>query len=107
MPAWRGSGLAAALGVAAVAMARLLGSRFSASYTAVRGQAQGLIAAFGGKPPALPDGQPLPPFHCQRHGIDLQLPSFDAQAPEPSSEAGVHRMVDRLKALMAREEKGA
>lgn len=103
-PAWRGSGLAAALGAAAIAMARLHDSRFSASYTAARGRAQDLFTTFGGKPPMLPDGRPLAPFTCQRHGFDLQLLVFDAQTPGPRAEPGVHLMAERLKKLMARQD---
>lgn len=106
-PAWRGSGLAAALGAAAIAMARLHDCRFSASYTAVLGQAQTLFSTFGGRPPLLPDGQPLAPFVCQRHGFELQLLLFDSRAPGPRAEPGVHLMAERLNALMTRQEQAA
>jgi hypothetical protein len=106
-PVWRGSGLAAVLGVAAIAMARLHGSRFSASFTAVRGQAQDLFISFGGRPPVLPGGEPIAPFICQRHGIPLQLLIFDSRHPGPRAEAGVHLMTDRLLALMPALEQAA
>ena len=106
-PAWRGSGLAAVLGMAAIAMARLRNSRFSASYTAVRGQAQDLFALFGGRPPLLPNGQSLAPFFCQHYGMELQLLVFDSRAPEPRAEAGVHLMAERLSALMPDQEQAA
>lgn len=106
-PAWRGSGLAAVLGIAAIAMARLHNSRFSASYTAVRGQAQDLFAQFGGRPPSLPTGQLLAPFFCQHYGMELQLLIFDSRAPGPRAEAGVHLMSERLNALLPRLEQAA
>lgn len=95
------------LGIAAIAMARLHDSRFSASYTAVRGQAQDLFASFGGRPPLLPHGEPLAPFFCQHYGMELQLLIFDSRVPGPRAEAGVHLMAERLNALMPRQEQVA
>lgn len=106
-PAWRGSGLAAVMGSAAIAMARLHGSRFSASFTAVRGHAQDLFSLFGGRPPTLDDGQPLAPFFCVHHGIDVQLLFFDSLSAGPRAEAGVHLMAQRLNALMPLREQAA
>ena len=106
-PAWRGSGLAGAMGAAAIAMARLNDSRFSASYTAVRGQAQDLFTTFGGRPPLLCNGEPLGSFVCRRHGIDVQLLIFDSREPGPRAEAGVQLMAERLQALMPRQEQAA
>jgi GNAT superfamily N-acetyltransferase len=106
-PAWRGSGLAALLGVAAIAMARIHDCRFSAAYTAVRGHAQDLFNAFGGKPPTLANGLPLGPFLCGRHGIPAQLLTFDSCDPGPRAAPGVQPMVDRLRALMPRQEQAA
>ena len=107
MPAWRGSGLAALLGVAAIAMARIHDCRFSASYTAVRGQAQDLFNTFGGNPPILANGQPLGPFLCGRHGFPLQLLIFDSCDPGPRVASGVQLLVERLHTLMPREEQAA
>lgn len=106
-PPWRGSGLAAMLGVAAIAMARLHHSRFSASFTAARGPTQDLFAAFGGKPPLLPSGEPVAPFPCRHNGFDVQLMEFDSLHPEPRAEAGVQMLARRLVALMARREQCA
>jgi GNAT superfamily N-acetyltransferase len=93
---WRGSGLAAALGMAAIAMARLHDSRFVASFVSARDRAPELFALLGARP--LPDrvGQSLAPFVCVRHGFPLQLMEFDSLHLDPRVERGLEAMVERM-----------
>lgn len=100
-PAWRGSGLAAVLGVAAIAMARLHHSRWSANFTAVRGRAPELYRRLGGSPAVLPDGRTIETFVCSRHGSAVQSMLFDALRPGVRAEPGVRLVGERLAALMS------
>lgn len=102
-PPWRGSGLAAVLGVAVVAMGRWYDCKFSTSFTAVRGQAQALFAMLGGSRPLLPDGNAIAPFVCTRHGFEIQLLAFDSRRVELRAEAGVRELAERLGHLMTRQ----
>jgi GNAT superfamily N-acetyltransferase len=93
---WRGSGLAGALGAAAIAFARLHGSRFSASFATVNGQAPSLFRILGAAPLAAAEGPTLEPFYDARYGLHLQLMAFDSAHPHPSIEPAVEAMRLRL-----------
>lgn len=97
---WRGSGLAAALGMAAIAMARLHHCRFAASFVSARDRAPELFALLGSLPLQDADGSVLPPFFCSRHGFPLQLMAFDSLRPDPKMEHGVDAMVGRMREML-------
>jgi hypothetical protein len=104
---WRGSGLAAVLGMAAIAMARLQHSRFAASFTSARDRAPELFGLLGGTPLRLPSGQVLSSFVCQRFRMPLQLLAFDSMCPQPRVEEGLREVASRLEALMTPQAMGA
>lgn len=98
---WRGMGLAAALGMGAVALARLHGCRHSASFASIRGQAPALFAMLGAQPLEASPGQALEPFEPAHFGIPVRLVTFDTQRPDPSIELAVRAMVQTLRGMTA------
>lgn len=100
-PDFRHSGLAAALGMAAIAWARLHGSRMSISFASVEGSAPKLFALLGAAPVPQPDGTPLPPFHVPHYAKSLRIVHFDSACPHPSIEQGVQAMQSRLAGMTA------
>jgi hypothetical protein len=104
---WRGSGLAAVLGMAAIAMARLHDSRASASFASTQGQAPVLFSLLGAKPLEVAPGIELEPFDLPHYDIPVRLMTFDSLQPDPSIETGVlavMRQMLGLTALTARED---
>lgn len=100
-PAFRHSGLAGALGMAAIAWARLHGSRMSISFASVEGSAPKLFALLGAAPVPQADGTPLPPFHEPHYAKSMRIVHFDSACPHPSIEQGVQAMQSRLAGMTA------
>ena len=98
---WRRSGLAGVLGMAAVAWARLHGSRMSASFASVDGAAANLFQQLGATPLLDSRGQATPSFALPNYDVVVRLLTFDSARPGAWLESGVQAMVPRLAAMTA------
>ena len=98
---WRGSGLAVVLGMAAIAMARLHGSRHSASFASTQDHALLLFDLLGARPLEEAPGRALEPFAVPRFDIPVRAMTFDSLQPDPSIEAGVQAMVGQMRRMKA------
>jgi hypothetical protein len=74
---------------------------FYAGGSLARDKAPELFAMLGGTALMGADGLPLAPFHCARHGFDLQLLAFDSTRPAAMMESGLELMVLRLQTMTA------
>jgi len=98
---WRGSGLAAVLGMAAIAMARLHDSRASASFASTQGQAPLLFSLLGARPLETAPGLDLEPFDLPHYDIPVRVMTFDSLRPDPSIEADVQVVMRKLVGMPA------